>query len=337
MKTRTLLLSSSLCAILIACGGGQDASTPSKYSGRLFSATETAVFSGPRSNYTLTKTSSGYTVKDNVGSEGTRTVSEVQALKFSDVTVNLTIASKASTITPANLTSLIELYIAFFNRVPDADGLGYWIDQFNSGMSIDQIADSFYNAAVQYTSLTGYSPTMTNEDFVRVIYKNVLGRSGATAPPDEDVNYWASNLASGAATKGSLVKTMLSSAHSFKGDGTWGWVADLLDNKATVANYFAIQEGLNYNTSSESISKGMAIAAAVTSTNTTDAIALIDQSSSTLSSSINTKLIDKEWQFLYLYSDKFFAECHRTSEFYRGYCAPQYDHHLLDERSSERE
>ena len=57
---------------------------------------------------------------------------------------------------------------------------------------------------------------MSNEEFVRIIYKNVLGRSGATAPPDEDVNYWAGNIKSGAVSKGQLVGTMLNSAHTFK-------------------------------------------------------------------------------------------------------------------------
>jgi len=55
---------------------------------------------------------------------------------------------------------------------------------------------------------------------------------------------------------------MLNSAHSFKGDTTsgFGWVADLLDNKITVAHTFAIDMGLGYATANESISHGMAIA-----------------------------------------------------------------------------
>jgi hypothetical protein len=44
------------------------------------------------------------------------------------------------------------------------------------------------------------------------------------------------------------VSTILSSAHTYKGDATWGWVPDLLDNKISVANQFAVTWGLNYNT-----------------------------------------------------------------------------------------
>ena len=106
-----------------------------------------------------------------------------------------------------------------------------------------------------------------------MIYKNVLGRSeGADAG---GLVYWTDKLANGTESHGSLVTTILSSAHSFKGDTTWGWVADLLDNKLTVAKTFAVDWGLNYNTAAESISQGMAIAAAVTPTDTSAAIALI--------------------------------------------------------------
>ena len=74
---------------------------------------------------------------------------------------------------------------------------------------------------------------------------------------------------------GSLVTKILQSAHTFKGDATWGWVADLLDNKAAVAQRFAVDLGLNGNTPEASISRGMQIAAAVTPTSIDAAIALI--------------------------------------------------------------
>jgi hypothetical protein len=103
---------------------------------------------------------------------------------------------------------------------------------------------------------------MSNTDFISIIYKNVLGRNQV----DQDgLNYWNAQLSTNKATRASLIKSILSSAHSFKGDATWGWVADLLDNKIALSRYFAIDLGLSFNTSEESISKGMAIAGAVTS------------------------------------------------------------------------
>ncbi|HYD94724.1 MAG TPA: DUF4214 domain-containing protein [Noviherbaspirillum sp.] len=230
---------------------------------------------GTRGGYSLARLPAGIAITDRSGATALVTVSEAQALAFTDITINLTIGDKSRTVTPAALKRLMELYVAFFNRVPDADGLAYWIDQYRNGMTIEQMAESFYTAALQYSSLTGYSPTMGNADFVRLIYKNVLGRSGATAPPDADVTYWSGRMGKAGVSRGQLVGTMLDSAHTFAGDATWGWVPQLLDNKVAVAEFFAIQQGINYNTPAESIAKTMAIAGAVTFSDTGTARNLI--------------------------------------------------------------
>jgi len=237
------------------------------------SGDDTALYGTALSNYTLTKTGNSYTVVDKSGTNGTDHLTNVEKIQFGDKTVNLTVQAKAAALSSSDLTHLEELYVGFFNRVPDADGLAYWIDQKSAGQSITQIAESFYTAGVQNSSLTGLSAGMSNADFVNAIYRNVLGRSeGADA---EGLAHWSGELASGKATHGSLVSSILDSAHTFKGNATWGHVADLLDNKITVAKTFAVDWGLNYNTSNDSITHGMEIAAAVTSTSTTHALELV--------------------------------------------------------------
>ncbi|MFZ6818775.1 DUF4214 domain-containing protein [Undibacterium sp. Ji22W] len=271
---RNAIICSLIAAALAACGGEPTQQTPPPkaiglgvFSGPPGAPADTVTFTGTRNNYSITRTATGFSVKDNVGAGGTVNVAATALLKFSDVTVNLAIGEKAKTITAANLKTLIELYIAFFNRVPDADGMAYWIDQIKNGMTVDALSNSFYAAAIEYSSVTGYSSSMSNADFVRIIYKNVLGRTGTTAPPDADVNYWAAQLTSGASTKGNLVATMLNSAHTFTGDPTWGWVPQLLDNKVSVGTFFAIEQGLNYNTPQDSIEKTVAIVSKITATN----------------------------------------------------------------------
>jgi len=272
--TRSLAVVLAVAALAAGCGGGSDTAEQSAISAMAPQSTAAGIFPGNRSGYTVAAAGSGWTVTD-LATGIAHSISGVPSLQFADVTVNLQISGRAATIAAADLQLLTELYVAFFNRVPEADGLSFWIGEVAAGRSIDSVADAFYAAAVQYSDLTGYSPSMTNEGFVRVIYSNVLGRSGDTAPPDADVQWWAGRLASGAETKGSLVKTMLGSAHSFKGNGTWGWVADLLDNKLAVARSFAIDNGLNYNSPEVSIARTMAIAAAVTSASTAEAAQLI--------------------------------------------------------------
>jgi hypothetical protein len=170
------------------------------------------------------------------------------------------------------LKSIVELYVAFFNRIPDSDGIAFWVGQASNGNSIPTIANAFYGAAVQYSSLTGYSASMSNGDFVNVIYHNVLGRTSADA---DGLAYWSGALADGSQTRGTLVQSILTSAHSFKGNATWGWVADLLDNKYAVGKLFSVDMGLSFNTPQESITQGMLIAHSVTPTDTATAISLI--------------------------------------------------------------
>ena len=68
---------------------------------------------------------------------------------------------------------------------------------------------------------------------------------------------------------------MLHDAHSFAGDPKWGWVPKLLDNKISVGYQAAVTYGLDYNSSSDAITQGMAIAKAVTPTDTSVAVGLI--------------------------------------------------------------
>ncbi len=241
---------------------------------------DTAVFAGNLADYILSYDFGKNFVQARDGVSGFDTLIGVERLQFADKTVNLTVQAKAAAAPQADVQRLAELYVAFFNRVPDADGLEYWIGQMGAGQSINQIAQSFYNAGIQYSSLTGFSAGMSHDDFVNVVYKNVLGRSDGADPGG--LAYWSGKLADGSASRGSLVSTILDSAHTFKGDGTYGWVANLLDNKIAVARTFAIDLGLNYNTAAESISQGMAIAAAVTSTSTAAAITLIGVTGSEL-------------------------------------------------------
>lgn len=257
-----------LLLTLSACGGNQNTSQPTAV--QLSSppaaapADTVANFSAPRNSFAIKRTSTSFSVTDKgIVGNVTKLQTTQTSVKFADFTVSLLAGDKSKVIAAADLNTLIELYIAFFNRVPDAEGMIYWINEIKGGKSIEQLADNFYSAAIAYSSLTGYSDTMTSTEFVKKIYKNVLGRNEVD---QTGLDYWTDELNSGRKSRGNLIRTIINSAHSFKGNAEFGWVADLLDNKVSVGNYFSIQQGLNYNTEAESISKGMEIAAAVTST-----------------------------------------------------------------------
>ena len=241
---------------------------------------DTVAFPNNLANYTLTKSGSTYTVRAKSGTDGTDTLTNVESLKFTDVSVNLQVKGIAAAAPLADVQRISELYVAFFNRTPDADGLAYWIGQKMAGQSINQISESFYNvgASSTFSGLTGFSTSMSNADFLNVFYKNVLGRpEGADAG---GLAYWNGKLADGSSTRSSLANDILTSAHTFKGNPTLGFVADLLDNKIAVANTIAVQWGLTYNT--DAYARGVAIAAAITPTDTTVALALVGVSAADL-------------------------------------------------------
>ena len=144
----------------------------------------------------------------------------MEILRFADRSINLTIQSQSKDLAASDISQLCELYVAFFNRVPDADGLLYWINQQKSGKTLDQIADALYGAGILFSQLTGFSASMSNADFINVLYRNVLGRKDGA--DQEGLSYWENKLIKGEASRSSIVSTILHSAHTFKGDSNLG-------------------------------------------------------------------------------------------------------------------
>ena len=233
---------------------------------------DTATFAGTVANFKIEQVRDMVHVTDRKSGQGTDMLSGIEKLRFEDVSVDLTAKDTAATVAEAQLRTVVELYVGFFNRMPEANGLNFWLNQMNKEMTTVMIADAFYYAALEYPRLTGYSSSMTNDDFVGIIYRNVLGRS---TPDAEGLEYWSRALADGIETRGSLLKAILTSAHTFHGNSEYGWVADLLVNKYEVGKMLAVDMGLSWNTAEQSITKGMEIAAAVTPTNTDVALQLI--------------------------------------------------------------
>nr|WP_315477415.1 DUF1800 family protein [uncultured Undibacterium sp.] len=264
----------SICSLLVlgACGQSDStnsdrAQTAATYQTPPVVSATSANFNGPRSNYVTTKNTDGsITVLDKVGNDGSINLSNnIKLLVFSDVSINLEIGIKSKEISSEALDSIIELYIAYFNRVPDANGLAYWVAEYKNGMSLDKIGDSFYAAALQYSNYTGYSPTANNAEFTTIAYRNILSRS----PPDKaGLDYWTERLNAGTETRGNLIRVFLAAAHGYKGDQNYGWVAQLLDNKVAVAKEFALNQGITYLNYTDTILKCIYLLESVTPTDT---------------------------------------------------------------------
>ncbi len=244
----------------------------------LIDTSSSATYSSAASQHTLRfdpLTKALLVTGSNPQSNEVKKFTEAKRIVFDDLTLNLEVNDVASTISESALNRIAELYVAFFNRVPDGDGMEYWIGQYRAGKSVNEIAESFYSAGVFYSEITGYRPDMTRAEFISVIYKNVLGRNEVDSA---GMAYWDAALASGTETKATLVNTILNVAHSMEfsnPNNSYHWVQKLINNKLDIAKTISVEWGVNYNSPEDSISKGMAIAAAVTSEGIDQAIGLV--------------------------------------------------------------
>ena len=94
---------------------------------------------------------------------------------------------------------LTQIYNASFKRLPDPDGLRYWISNFSSGKDDERAVASSFLASAEFKER--YGEDVSNESYVNTLYINVLGRDYDQA----GYNYWLGNLNNGVETKYELL------------------------------------------------------------------------------------------------------------------------------------
>ena len=124
-------------------------------------------------------------------------------LKFDDKNMNLKLDIKATfdQVTGLNTDSgkMFRLYNASFKRLPDPDGLRYWIGNFSSGKDDERAVASSFLASAEFKQR--YGENVSNESYVETLYINVLGRDYDQA----GYNYWLGNLNNGVETRYELL------------------------------------------------------------------------------------------------------------------------------------
>ncbi len=97
-------------------------------------------------------------------------------LKFDDKNMNLINDIKATfdQVTGLNTDSgkMFRLYNASFKRLPDPDGLQYWIGNFSSGKDDERAVASSFLASAEFQQR--YGENVSNESYVETLYENVL-------------------------------------------------------------------------------------------------------------------------------------------------------------------
>jgi len=104
---------------------------------------------------------------------------------------------------PADAAPIARLYRAYFNRAPDEATLGQWATRHKAGTSLAAIAEAFANSP-DFHALYG---SLTDEQFVTLVYRNLLGRD----PDPVGLAHWRGQLADGRLRRGQLIWTIVES------------------------------------------------------------------------------------------------------------------------------
>lgn len=190
-----------------------------------------SIYSGNQNNYTLMVGQNSTIITDSrVDGDGTDILTNIELLDFAGETFDLRMFGGTTGLSAGEFQSFIELYIAYFNRAPDAVGLNYWGTAYANGATLEEIAGSFLN---QRETLELYPEGSSNGVFLENVYNNVLGRQ---SDPD-GFQFWLDNLDSGALQRDTFILNLLG--------GAQGSDVDFLDTKVDIGTYFAVTKGLS--------------------------------------------------------------------------------------------
>ncbi|MFA8387892.1 MAG: DUF4214 domain-containing protein [Pelagibaca sp.] len=227
--------------VLQGTSADDDALMPTSSIGRIngLDGVDTAVFAGEQTNYTLRFGPDGVTLTDRTdGGLGTIALDNVELIDFGTElpmfsgAMDLRQFGGHTSLDQEAFESFVEMYIAYFNRAPDAVGLAFWGTAFASGMSLEEIAAEF---ATQPETLATYPEDLNNLRFVSDVYDNVLGR----APDIDGLLFWAEQLDEGVIERSDFILAMLNGVQEGSADRAY------LDQKTDLGALFAVHRGMS--------------------------------------------------------------------------------------------
>ncbi|SHH94665.1 DUF4214 domain-containing protein [Marivita hallyeonensis] len=203
-----------------------------------------AAFEGTQSGYTLRFDGPTILVenRDGAGNELTM-LSNIEWIDFAEEIspfatdgIPIGMFDGMATLSPVQMAELTELYIAYFNRAPDAVGLFFWGDQLAQGLGMDEIAALFFD---QPETRALYGSMENLPAFVTAVYQNVLGRD----PDVSGLLYWLDVLQNDTAiTPPTFIQAILAGAKAETGSAA---DAEYLANKVMLGGHFAVMRGMS--------------------------------------------------------------------------------------------
>ncbi|MBQ0747908.1 MAG: DUF4214 domain-containing protein [Marinobacter sp.] len=161
--------------------------------------------------------------------------------------------------TQTQINSLVALYVGYFDRAPDPQGLQFWIDQIDNGRAFNTIAEDFATSP----EATALYPFLTTPDvstpstFIQSIYLNLFGRAAEA----EGLNFWTGVLQSGSVSVADFIEAIINGAVDAPTATPPTFDKAVLDNKVTVGLDFATDAGNVANFTFDAAAKSAAVAA----------------------------------------------------------------------------
>lgn len=194
---------------------------------------DTVVFFGSSNEYVLQLSASSTRITDRfTGRDDTDNLMLVEVLNFADLDFDLQQLGGTASLSYSDFESFIELYIAYFNRSPDAIGLNFWGTAFANGTTLEQMATLFVD---QDETRATYPDGTSNFDFVTAVYDNVLGR----IPDEAGFDFWVDVLNNGGVSRDQFILEVLRGVQDGSSDRAF------LDTKVDIGAYFAVHRGMS--------------------------------------------------------------------------------------------
>lgn len=193
----------------------------------------------------------GFYVYEHAGKVNTTQLNQVEQIQFGDTTLQTKWFSEAQALgqsNPSQFTTLTGMYIAYFNRAPDAVGLDYWASNIYEGATVSQVARNFSaspEALATFGSVSASSSTTELTNFVNGVYQNVLNRASDVS----GLVYWVSELKAGSVAPGDFILAIINAVNSQTGTADKTYVT----SKTAVGAHFAVTDGLTNTTQAKAV------------------------------------------------------------------------------------
>ena len=197
---------------------------------------DTAVISGDFDDFGFVFGPNGVSVTDKTDvAAGTDFLRDVEFARFDDGTLNLSVLTGAAQLAPDQLQLLTELYVAYFDRAPDAGGLLFWGTSLANGVSLPEIAALFFE---QPETQAKMPPDLPVGAFVDLAYRNFLERD----PDQAGRDFWVSTLEAGTVSRPEFMLALIEGARADTGSPE---DVRTIEDKGDIGVSFALINGLN--------------------------------------------------------------------------------------------